>query len=66
MRGLIDEMKNDVAQQNKDHYLSTSETLLILMQQHNVKEEQMLYAMCDRALGGEADELMASMKAFSH
>ena len=66
MRGLIDEMKADVEKKDREHYLSASETLLILMQQHNVKEEQMMYAMCDRALGGDAEELMATMKPFSH
>ena len=66
MRGLIDEMKSDVAKRDRDHYLSASETLLILMQQHNVKEEQMLYAMCDRALGGEAEALISSMKPFGN
>jgi len=30
--------------------LSLAESMMILLQQHNMKEEQMLYAMCDRVL----------------
>ena len=29
----------------------------MLMQQHNMKEENILYPMCDRALGAEAESL---------
>ncbi|MDT8375174.1 MAG: hemerythrin domain-containing protein [Mariprofundaceae bacterium] len=63
IRGLIDEMKRDIEEQDTDHYLGISETLLILMQQHNTKEEQMLYVMCDRALGSDqADQVLGKMK----
>jgi len=30
--------------------------MMILLQQHNMKEEQMLYAMCDRVLPPETKE----------
>jgi hypothetical protein len=33
------------------------------MQQHNLKEEQVLYALLDEALGGEADALLAALDA---
>jgi iron-sulfur cluster repair protein YtfE (RIC family) len=63
IRGLIAEMRNDIEQQDADHYLGISETLLILMQQHNTKEEQMLYVMCDKALGhDETDQVLYNMK----
>lgn len=32
-------------------YEDAAETLLILMQQHNLKEENILYPMCEQALG---------------
>jgi len=38
-----------------------AETLHILMQQHNMKEEQVLYPMTDRLLGGQAADLVAQM-----
>ena len=63
IRGLIAEMKGDIEEQAADHYLGISETLLILMQQHNAKEEQMLYVMCDNVLGhDEADRVLGNMK----
>ena len=37
-------------QNNRDDYLGIADTLLILMQQHNMKEEQMLYNMMDQHL----------------
>lgn len=63
IRRLISEMTADIEQQDADHYLGLSETMLILMQQHNTKEEQMLYDMCDRALGDdEKDQVIDKMK----
>jgi iron-sulfur cluster repair protein YtfE (RIC family) len=37
---------------------------MILLQQHNMKEEQMLYAMCDRVLAAQAGELVEKMRAY--
>jgi hemerythrin-like domain-containing protein len=50
MRALFSEMKTAVAQQDSDEYLGIAETLLILMQQHNMKEEQILYSIMDQRL----------------
>ncbi len=50
MRVLFVEMKYAVQQKDSDEYLGISETLLILMQQHNMKEEQILYSMMDQRL----------------
>lgn len=52
MRDLIQQMRVALASQDTDTYLGLSETLLVMMQQHNVKEEQILYPMTDQALGG--------------
>ena len=35
----------------------------MLMQQHNMKEENILYPMCDQALGAEAERVGATMSA---
>ncbi|GAB4346208.1 MAG: hemerythrin domain-containing protein [Gammaproteobacteria bacterium] len=51
MRDLIQQMRVALASQDADTYLGVSETLLVMMQQHNVKEEQILYPMTDQALG---------------
>lgn len=50
MRGLFAEMKIAMEQKNSEDYLGTADTLLIMMQQHNMKEEQMLYNMMDQHL----------------
>jgi iron-sulfur cluster repair protein YtfE (RIC family) len=58
MRKLIADMAQAVAAKDADGYLGMAETLMVLMQQHNMKEEQMLYRMMDQALGVEADTLL--------
>ena len=63
MRDLIADMGRAVAKSDQDSYLGLSETLNMLMQQHNLKEENVLYPMTDQVLGGERDELIRSMDA---
>ncbi len=53
VRGLIGKLAEALENQDKDAYLSLAESMMILLQQHNMKEEQMLYAMCDRTLPPE-------------
>lgn len=45
MRSLVEELDNALTEKNKDEYLGLSETLMVMMQQHNMKEEMMLYPM---------------------
>jgi hemerythrin-like domain-containing protein len=56
VRGLIGKLAEAIESQDKDAYLSLCESMMILLQQHNMKEEQMLYAMCDRVLPPELKE----------
>ena len=63
MRDLMQEMANAVAAGNQDSYLGLSETLNMLMQQHNLKEENMLYPMSDRVLGADSESLIRDMEA---
>jgi len=65
MRGLLQDMASAVADANHGRYLGLSETLNMLMQQHNLKEENMLYPMSDQVLGGERDSLIRAMEAVS-
>ncbi|MCF8197221.1 MAG: hemerythrin domain-containing protein [Sulfuritalea sp.] len=51
MRDLLAQMKDALAARDSDAFGGAAETLLILMQQHNMKEENILYPMCDNALG---------------
>ena len=52
MRSALERMQDAVANKDADEYSGESETLLILMQQHNMKEENILYPMCDAHLPG--------------
>jgi hemerythrin-like domain-containing protein len=63
MRQLLTDMTQAVEQRDMNEYLGLSETLMMLMQQHNMKEEQMLYPMTDRTFGSGADEVVAKMQS---
>jgi len=64
VKGLIGKLAGAIESQDKDAYLSLCESMMILLQQHNMKEEQMLYAMCDRVLPVEMKEAtLEKMKA---
>lgn len=63
MRELMQSMAHAVIKTDFEGYLGLSETLNMLMQQHNLKEENMLYPMTDRVLAGERDQLLHAMKA---
>ncbi len=63
MRQLFQEMRDAVAAQDADGYLGAGETLLILMQQHNAKEEQILYPMTDQVLAAQRADLFKRMEA---
>lgn len=62
MRQLFGEMSEALEAQQSEDYLGASETLLVLMQQHNAKEEQILYPMADRMLETEQPALLAKMQ----
>lgn len=55
MRALFAEMRDAIEGRRSDDYLDIAETLLILMQQHNMKEEQILYTMMDQHLSDKSD-----------
>jgi iron-sulfur cluster repair protein YtfE (RIC family) len=52
MTSLLDILGHAVAACDAEGFAGAAETLLIMMQQHNMKEENILYPMCDRALAG--------------
>lgn len=62
MNDLIAQMSDALNSGNSQEYGGLSETLLIVMQQHNLKEEQILYPIMDRILANEA--LIEQLKAF--
>lgn len=57
MRGLMEQMAQAVAAQDSNGFCGTGETLLVLMQQHNFKEENILYPMCDHHLSALDEDI---------
>lgn len=61
MRGLLTQMAMSLADQDLDGLLNHGDTLLMLIQQHNVKEEGMLYPMMQMHLHEEWPALAARL-----
>lgn len=58
MRGLLVEMKYAAHSEDADRFAGAADALLILMQQHNLKEENILYPMADRAVGADVHAML--------
>ena len=64
MRQLFSELADAVEKRDKESCLGLSETLMMLMQQHNMKEEQVLYRMMDQVYGEEVNDLLRQAGSF--
>ncbi|MDP2882657.1 MAG: hemerythrin domain-containing protein [Azonexus sp.] len=62
LRGLMDDAINALKNANADDYLGQADTLVIMMQQHNMKEENMLYPMCDQHLIAELPAVLERLE----
>lgn len=62
MRALFADLAQALESRSRADYLGLSETLLMLMQQHNMKEEQMLYPLCDRLLAATREDIIMRMQ----
>lgn len=62
MRALVQDLDNALAARDKDEYLGLSETLMVMMQQHNMKEEMMLYPMMSQHLS-DGEQIIEQFKA---
>ncbi|HEX8989331.1 MAG TPA: hemerythrin domain-containing protein [Rhodocyclaceae bacterium] len=61
MRELMAAMTESAKAQDRNGFIGAAETLLILMQQHNMKEENILYPMCDNSLGAVAPDIAGAL-----
>ncbi len=50
MRSLLSGLQEAIENRQSDQLLGVAETLMLMIQQHNMKEEQILYPMIDQAL----------------
>jgi DUF438 domain-containing protein len=61
MRNVFKEMSKAIDERDKNKFLGFSENLLFTMQQHNMKEEQMMYSLADESL--DSEDIINRMKA---
>lgn len=62
IRELMEAAAEAISAHDADEYSGYAETLHIMTQQHNMKEENVLYPMCDQHLGAQSAALVARMK----
>ncbi|MDO8706595.1 MAG: hemerythrin domain-containing protein [Sulfuricaulis sp.] len=62
MRELMAAAQASLLAKDADDYAGNAETLLIMMQQHNMKEEQVLYPMCDEQLKDQMATLLLQLQ----
>jgi DUF438 domain-containing protein len=63
MRQLMDAANTALSEKDGDDYEGYAQTLLIMMQQHNLKEENVLYPMCDQHLQDQVSDLVPRLRA---
>lgn len=61
IREIISDLVTALAKHDKSAYLGHSESLNIMLQQHNLKEENILYPMSARVLTEQQPELVEEM-----
>lgn len=63
MRELMIDAQAALTEKDADDYLGNAETLLIMLQQHNTKEENVLYPMCDQVLVEQVGTLLPQLQS---
>jgi len=63
MRELMEAAKVALLARDAEEYAGYAETFLIMAQQHNMKEENVLYPMCDQHLLFQLDTLVPQLKS---
>ena len=66
MRAMMNAAAAALAGGDREGFLGQVDSLLITMQQHNMKEENVLYPMCDQHLAIEASGLVKRLAAALH
>ena len=65
IRELLQRIGEAIKTGEKNESLGIAETLFLFLQQHNVKEEQVLYPMADQALEEKLPETSARIPGFT-
>ncbi len=64
IRGWLSRMRSAIDDGDRDGFVAVGETMAILLEQHNMKEEQMLYEMADQVFAAEIDPLLKKLVLF--
>ena len=64
MRAVLDQMREELAGGDPEAMLDHGDTLLMLIQQHNVKEENILYPMAEQSLSARWEELRQQLAKY--
>lgn len=62
IRQLLATTETALEQADGEEYQGAAETLLIMIQQHNMKEESILYPMCDQHLADQRETLLPELR----
>ncbi len=62
LRSQMESMLHAIREGRNDDFFGIGESFMIMLQQHNMKEEQMLYPMIDRALEGDGELMVETLK----
>ena len=63
-KSLFEKMDEAYDSKDKDRIFGLGESMNILLQQHNAKEEQMLYTMIQTHLGDKNDEIVERLQSW--
>lgn len=63
LRALMQQMSDAISADDKERLFGISETFMIMVQQHNMKEEQMLYTMIQQHLGSENAQILEMLES---
>jgi len=64
MKGLLTQIADAIESGNSEQAMDVGDTLLMLVQQHNIKEEGMLYPMAENLLAGTWPDLFARLEKY--
>jgi hemerythrin-like domain-containing protein len=64
MEGLLDLIAEAIEAVDAEQAMDLGDTLLMLVQQHNAREEDMLYPEAEKLLAGEWDELSDALAEY--
>lgn len=64
MRGLLGQIAKAMEAGNAEQAMATGDTLLMLIQQHNIMEEGTLYPMAENILAGQWSDLVARLEQY--